>query len=554
MIETPRRILITSALPYVNNEPHLGNIIGCVLSGDVYARWAKMVGHDVVYICGTDEYGTATEIKAYQEGLSCIEICDKYHALHKQIYDWFGIQFDHFGRTSTLKQTELTHIIFNELYDNGLIDEEEVDQMYCESMGMFISDRFIEGYCYHPGCVDNKVACHGDQCDRCGNLIDVKKLIDPVCSINGERPIIRKSKQLYLRTDKMQYKVSEYMESGKVRLSPVAEAITKSWLNKKLIPRSITRDLKWGTPVPTTEDRLTEFAGKVFYVWFDAPIGYLSILSHLEDHERFLDPTTEWVQFMAKDNVSFHTIIFPATLLGCTTKYPIVTQLSGIDYLSYQGGKFSKSKNLGVFGSDAIRISEKLGIDDEYWRYYLLYIRPESGDSSFEWYQFVNWTNGHLVANLGNFVNRVMSLINKHFPKEELELLPIPEIVEKIDRWYKLMDNCQLRESLKLMMDISHCGNRYVTEKAPWVLIKEGRLDEIREVLSQSLWYVETLSIIVYPYLPKRSKIIQDCFEKPIRFDQIKIPHTNIVCSKPALLFRSLKLEDIELVLREPKD
>lgn len=539
----PRRILITSALPYVNNEPHLGNIIGCVLSGDVYSRFTKMMGYDSIYVCGTDEYGTATEVKAWKEGVSCREICDKYHAIHKRIYDWFEIDFDVFGRTSTEKQTEITHRIYQQLLDNGFIEKREVEQLWCDELGMYVSDRYVEGICYHDECSSKKSVCRGDQCDACGGLIDAKKLVDPVCVINGEKPVVKKSWQMYLRQDLLQDRVKEYHRNGKTKMTKLAEGITRSWLEKELLPRSITRDLKWGTPVPDTD--------KVFYVWFDAPIGYLSILAHADDHERYLEPDTEWVQFMAKDNVSFHSVIFPETLLGCTDKYPLVTHLDAVQYLTYRGEKFSKSKGVGVFGTDAIAICDRWGIDADYFRAYLLKIRPEINDSNFEWDGFVGFTNGVLVANIGNYINRTMSMVTKYFKDTELELEPDGAVNDLIEKWIGLMEDCRFTHAFDTIIEISSVGNKFIQDEKPWVLAKEKRMGELKRVLGKAVWIAEVVGHLLGPFLPKKAESILSSIVSASSFTEIRDRHNAMVTEKPTLLFKMLDLEEVNAILAE---
>ncbi|KAJ1886926.1 methionine--tRNA ligase mes1, partial [Kickxella alabastrina] len=304
-----KNVLITSALPYVNNVPHLGNVIGSTLSADAFARYSRVRGNNTLYICGTDEYGTATETKALEEGISCRELCDKYHAIHKQVYDWFDLSFNYFGRSSTEKQTEIVQNVFLKCYENGVISEREVTQLYCESCSRFLADRYVEGIC--PVCRFEDA--RGDQCDSCGSLINAAELIEPRCKLDGNRPVLRDSKHLFLDLDGLQPQCEAFVAkaSSEGKWSSNGVAITQNWLREGLRPRSITRDLKWGVPVP-----LAGYEDKVFYVWFDACIGYPSITANY---------TPEWecwwknpdnvklYQFMGKDNVPFHTVIFPST-------------------------------------------------------------------------------------------------------------------------------------------------------------------------------------------------------------------------------------------------
>ena len=326
-----RNILITSALPYVNNVPHLGNIIGSVLSADVFSRYCKVRNINSLYVCGTDEYGTAIETKAIEEGKTPQEICDKYYKIHADIYKWFDIGFDYFGRSATPWQTEITQSIFLALRENGFIEQKTEMQLFCPKHERFLADRFVEGTCPHCAYLDAR----GDQCDKCGNLLDPMELIDPRCKIDGASPEPRETTHFYVCLDALQPKVEEFVSKNGHKWSSNAQAITNSWLKQGLHPRSITRDLKWGVPVP-----LEGYEDKVFYVWFDAPIGYISITANYTDgvvaggeewkkwwlpHD---DTDVKLYQFMGKDNVPFHTVLFPASLLGTEQKWTMLHNIS----------------------------------------------------------------------------------------------------------------------------------------------------------------------------------------------------------------------------------
>lgn len=309
-----RNVLITSALPYVNNVPHLGNIIGCVLSADIFARYSRLAGYNTLYICGTDEYGTATETKALAENLTPQQICDKYFEIHNGIYRWFGIGFDYFGRTSAPEQTEIVQQFFKDVNANGFTDVETVDQLLCQKCDRFLADRFVEGTCPHPEC--GYEDARGDQCDGCGKLVNAIELIRPRCKQCNTAPIIRDSKQFFFNLPKIESKLRTWFDGVAQNWTNNARIITKSWLKEGLRPRCITRDLKWGIPVP-----YPGFEKKVFYVWFDAVLGYISITSkYTKDWQQWWQPKSNDVkidlfQFMAKDNVPFHSVIFPAMLV-----------------------------------------------------------------------------------------------------------------------------------------------------------------------------------------------------------------------------------------------
>ncbi len=506
---TRKKILVTSALPYVNNVPHLGNLIGAVLSADVFARFHRSLGNKTIYICGSDEHGTTTEIKAMEEKLTPKELCDKYYKIHKEIYEWFNISFDIFGRTSHETQTELTQKIFFDLYKNGFIEEDYLEQTYDEKEKKFLADRFVEGTC--PYCGYEKA--RGDQCDSCGRILNPKDLINPVSKLSGTKPVIKKVKHLFINLDKLQPELEKWVSkrSKEGNWSQNAIRITKAWFKEGLNKRCITRDLEWGVKVP-----LKGWENKVFYVWFDAPIGYISITKQLlgEKYKEWWQKPEEVLlyQFMGKDNIPFHTIIFPASLIGTRKEWTLVYHLSSTEYLQYEGGKFSKSNHTGVFGDDA----EKTGIPADVFRYYLLINRPENSDTTFSWDDFAEKLNNELVANLGNLVNRTTTFINKYLggkitEKPELEKEDEEfweEIKEKELEVTKLIAETQLKEALKKIMEISKTGNAYFQKNEPWKTIKE-KPEKARTTLYLLANLCKDLAIMTEPYMPTTSEKIK---------------------------------------------
>ncbi|XP_056168384.1 probable methionine--tRNA ligase isoform X1 [Syzygium oleosum] len=507
-----RNILITSALPYVNNVPHLGNIIGCVLSADVFARYCRLRGYNAVYICGTDEYGTATETKAMEEKCTPQQICDKYHAVHKQVYDWFNISFDKFGRTSTPQQTEVCQAIFKKLFENNWLSENTMQQLYCDTCPRFLADRLVEGVCPTPGC--NYDSARGDQCEKCGKLLNPTELIDPRCKICQTTPRIRDTNHLFLELPLLKDKLVEYINEMSEAGSWSQNAIqtTHAWLKEGLKPRCITRDLKWGVPVPHEK-----FKDKVFYVWFDAPIGYVSITSCYtpEWEQWWKNPeNVELFQFMGKDNVPFHTVIFPATLLGTGEKWTLMKTISVTEYLNYEAGKFSKSKGIGVFGNDV----KDTNIPVEVWRYYLLTNRPEVSDTLFTWADLQAKLNSELLNNLGNFVNRVLSFVAKpsglgygsvipDAPGADLHSLTT-ELAEKVgklvEQYVEAMEKVKLKQGLKTAMSISSEGNAYLQASQFWKLYKEDQLS-CSIVMKTSVGLVHLLACLLEPFMPSFS-------------------------------------------------
>eukprot|EP00842_Homolaphlyctis_polyrhiza_P000116 jgi/Hompol1/1104/HPOL_005520-RA len=505
-----RNLLITSALPYANNIPHLGNLIGSTLSADVFARYARLRGDNVLYICGTDEYGTATETKAIEEKMSCRDLCDKYFKYHKETYEWFGIDFDEFGHTATPKQTEISQDIFLKLEKKGFVMENSVTQLYCNDPAhqAFLADRFVEGICPLCGFEDAR----GDQCDGCGKLINAIELVKPRCKLDGTTPIPRDSTHLFLNLTDLQSTLQEWFHKTSVEgfWSSNSLSITNSWLEEGLLPRCITRDLKWGTPVPRKG-----YEKKVFYVWFDAPIGYLSITAnYTKDWEKWWKnpEDVKLYQFMGKDNVPFHTVIFPSTLLGTDEKWTYLHHLSTTEYLQYEDGKFSKSRGVGVFGDNVMAS----GIPPEVWRYYLFSVRPESSDSQFLWASLIAANNNELLANFGNFVNRILKFINAKYDGEipEYKVTDQPEVklIEDVNallaQYIEALEGTKIRQGLRLFMEISARGNQYLQEnKIDNNLFANSRA-RCDNTVATAANLVYLLSALVYPYMPTTSAAI----------------------------------------------
>lgn len=509
-----KNVLVTAALPYVNNVPHLGNIIGSVLSADVFARYSRARGHPTLFICGTDEYGTATETKALEEGVSPQELCDRYHALHKETYEWFNISFDHFGRTSTDRQTQITQDIFFKLLANGYLEERTTTQAYCEKHNGFLADRFVEGQCPFCGYSDAR----GDQCDQCSQLLDPLELENARCKLDGATPVPRETKHIFLMLDRLQDMVGAWSQQSNAAgiWSENGASITSSWLKKGLQPRGITRDLKWGTPVP-----VFGYEDKVFYVWFDACIGYLSITAeYTEEWEQWWRNPSDVTlfQFMGKDNVPFHSIVFPSSQLGTQEKWTMLNTLSTTEYLNYEHGKFSKSRNIGVFGNSA-RLT---GVNADVWRYFLLLRRPETSDTEFEWRGFIETNNTQLIANFGNFINRTLKFVNSRFnstvPPANVASLPtsarealrkhIAKTGDKLAQYRKNMEAARLKAALVCARELSSLGNKLLQEHHFGnELFEKDRL-LCDSVVSIAVNHIHLLASVIEPFMPATAKSV----------------------------------------------
>ena len=491
-----KKRLITSALPYVNNIPHLGNLTQ-VLSADVFARFCRSKGYETLYICGTDEYGTASETRALQEGVTPRELCDHYHAIHRDIYKWFNISFDYFGRTSTPKQTEIVQHIFNEVDKNGYISEKESEQLYCPECKRYLADRYVTGTCPHCG----DTGARGDQCDKCGTLLDPTELIDPKCSVCGHTPILKKTKHLYINLPKALPLLQKWMDKASVEgfWAKNAIQITNSWIRDGLQERCITRDLKWGIPVPKEG-----FEDKVFYVWFDAPIGYISITANATDKWEYWwrDPeNTELFQFIGKDNIPFHTVIFPSSLLATGEKWTMLHHMSSTEYLNYEGGKFSKSRGIGIFGNDV----QETGIPADVWRFYMFYNRPEKQDFTFTWKDFQEKINKELIGNLSNLVNRTLTFVKRFYDgnlgegalDEELKA----QIIEKEKEITDSLERADERDALRAIFALSDIGNKAFQASEPWKLRNEDP-EKAKAILRTLVYLIRDLGVMVTPYMP----------------------------------------------------
>jgi len=509
-----KRRLVTSALPYVNNVPHLGNLIQ-VLSADVFSRFCRLKGYETLYICGTDEYGTATETKAAEEGISPQQLCDRYHALHTEIYQWFNIAFDKWGRTSTPIHTAVVQDIFKKLDAHGYIVERTNEQLFCDSCDRFLADRYVRGVCPHCG----YAGARGDQCESCGKLLDPTELKEPRCSTCGQTPHAKKTNHLYIDLPKIKDRLESWMKDASVKGFWANNAIqmSQAWIRDGLRERAITRDLKWGIPVPKPG-----YEDKVFYVWFDAPIGYISMTGNLGedrglDWRAFLDSwwkapdQVELFQFIGKDNIPFHTVIFPSSLIGSGDPWTLLHHMSSSEYLNYESGKFSKSLGVGVFGTDIM----ESGICADVWRFYVFYNRPEKADALFTWKDFQEKVNGELIGNLGNLVNRTLSFVGRYYDGVIPEGVSDPELWSEIRRRETeigvKLDRAELRDAFRSIFELSSLANKSFQDGEPWKYRKEN--PPAAAALIRDLCYVvRDLAILVHPYIPASADRIASFF------------------------------------------
>jgi methionyl-tRNA synthetase len=500
-----------------------------VLSADAFARFCRLWGYETLYVCGTDEYGTATETRAAEEGLSPRDLCDRYHVIHADIYRWFNIAFDKFGRTSTPIQTEVTQDIFKKLDAAGFISEQTIEQLHCARCGRFLADRYIRGIC--PHCASPEA--RGDQCEACGKLLDPTELKEPRCAACGSAPSLKPTSHLYIKLPQIRERLEEWIKTAAVRGGWANNAVqmTQAWIRDGLKERAITRDLKWGIPVPRPG-----YENKVFYVWFDAPIGYISISGNLgEDLARggaaesgaelksFADwrdfvnywwkspDDVELFQFIGKDNIPFHTVIFPSSLLGSGDKWTMLHHMSSTEYLNYESGKFSKSRGIGVFGTDAM----ETGIPSDVWRFYIYYNRPEKADALFTWKDFQEKVNGELIGNLGNLVNRTLSFVTRYYggrlPEGESEPRFWEQVKNFEDGIAAKLDRAGLRDAFREVFELSSFANKYFQDGEPWKT-RTGDPPRAAALIRDLAFVVRDMAVLVEPYMPQAAAKIASFF------------------------------------------
>jgi len=509
------RHLITSAIPYINGIKHLGNLVGSQLPADLYARYLRGRGHEVMFLCATDEHGTPAELAAAKAGKPVAEYCAEMWQVQKELSDGFGLSFDHFGRSSSPQNTALTQHFAGKLHEAGLIEEVTEKQVYSNADGRFLPDRYIEGTC--PNCGYDKA--RGDQCENCTKQLDPTDLIDPRSAISGSTDLeVRETKHLYLRQSQMRDRLGDWIDS-KTDWPILTTSIARKWLNDGdgLRDRGITRDLDWGIPVKRGTEDWPGMEGKVFYVWFDAPIEYIACAGEWAeatgrgeaDWQRWwrTDKGAEdvrYTQFMGKDNVPFHTLSFPATILGSGEPWKLVDYIKSFNYLNYDGGQFSTSQGRGIFMDQALEI-----LPADYWRWWLLSHAPETSDAEFTWENFQASVNKDLADVLGNFVSRVTKFCRSKFGEEvpaggtmgERETALIEELTTKLRAYEGHMDAIEVRKAAAALRSIWVAGNEYLQEAAPWATFKEDPETAAMQI-RLALNLIRVYAVLSAPFIP----------------------------------------------------
>jgi methionyl-tRNA synthetase len=553
---TKKRYTITAALPYANGPIHIGHLAGAYIPADIYSRYLKLTGNDVVFICGSDEHGAAIPIRAKKEGISAQNIIDKYHEIIKNSFEDFGISFDNYSRTSSKIHHETASEFFKDLHNKNVFVEKESEQLYDELENQFLADRYVEGECPKCGFLE----AYGDQCESCGSSLNATDLINPKSKLSGNTPVMKKTKHWFLPLDNFDSFLKKwFIEENKEKWKTNVFGQVKSWINEGLKPRAITRDLDWGIPVP-----LKEAENKVLYVWFDAPIGYISAtkewaLANNKDWEPYWkNSDTQLVHFIGKDNIVFHCIIFPS-ILKASEKFILPANVPANEFLNLEGKKISTSKNWAIWLHEYLIDFPNM---QDTLRYTLTSNAPENKDNDFTWKDFQSKNNNELVAIFGNFINRVVVLTHKYFEGINPELDLSNEIDKKIlNEIYSfpkkigdLIEKYKFREAVNTLIDLARLGNKYLADEEPWKLIKTDQKDRVKTIMNISLQLCGVLSIVSEPFLPSTSSKLKNILNiNENSWDSISINNPVVInnINKSELIFRKIEDHEIDFQLQK---
>ena len=547
------RTTVTAALIYANGPIHIGHLAGCYLPADIYVRYLRLQKKDVVFVSGTDEHGVPITIKAQKEGKTPQEVVDHYYKVIKDSFESFGVSFDIYGRTSDPVHHQLSQDFFKKLYDEGKFVEETTNQFFDESANQFLADRYIVGEC--PSC--HQPGAYGDQCEKCGTTLSPTELINPKSTLSGNAPVLKPTKNWFLPLDQWQGELEKYVASHPDWKSNVAGQV-KSWLQEGLKPRAMTRDLNWGVPIP-----LEGTEGKVLYVWFDAPIGYISMTSQLtKEWEKYWKaPDSRIVHFIGKDNIVFHCLIFPAMCMA-HGEYQIADQVPANEFMNLEGDKISTSRNWAVWLHEYL---QDFPGKQDVLRYTLTALSPETKDSDFTWADFQTKNNSELVAILGNFVNRAFVLIDKNFesivPQKSVETgleEDLKKAVQAIPtQLSNALENYKFRDALIYAMEIARIGNKYLAETEPWKLLKTEP-EKAQTVLNYAVQLVAHAAIALEPFLPFTSKkLVEALGAKSFEWGQMadfEVIPAGQTLHNPGLLFEKIEDDVIQKQIQKLQD
>ena len=554
-MEKNQRFTITSALPYTNGPIHIGHLAGAYLPADIYARYKRLCENDVAFICGSDEHGVAISIKAKQEGSSVKSIIDKYHNLIKDTFEEFGISFDNYSRTSNAIHHETSKKFFRKLDQDSCFEIKTTQQLYDENENQFLADRYVVGEC--PKC-GHKHA-YGDQCENCGASLSPNDLINPKSRLSGSKPILKETKHWYLPLGNYEDFLNKWIIEGKKgKWKPNVYGQVKSWIDQGLESRAISRDLDWGIPIPRDDAK-----GKVMYVWFDAPIGYISSTKewakreskNWEDYWKKSD--TKLIHFIGKDNIVFHCIIFPS-ILEAHGEFILPENVPANEFLNLEGRKISTSNNWAIWLHEYLNDFKNM---QDSLRYTLTVNSPESKDNDFTWKDFQSRNNNELVAILGNYINRVFILTEKYFnnvvPKyEEIDSNQIIKIYDYVSLISSSLDRFKFRDAVNHLIDLARTGNKYLADKEPWKLYKENNIKEVEQILYISIETCALISILSEPFIPNSAKKIRDILDiNLVNWTRLKSANQIIQpghkIKKSNLIFRKIEDDEIENQLRK---
>ena len=543
-----KRYTITAALPYTNGPIHIGHLAGVYVPADIFARYQRLKNNDVAFICGSDEHGVAISIKAKKEGTTPQAIIDKYHAIIKQSFADFGISFDNYSRTSAPIHHQTASDFFKKLYEQGDFIEEISEQLYDEEAHQFLADRFVIGTC--PKCGNPEA--YGDQCERCGSSLNATDLIDPKSSITGSKPTLKATKHWFLPLNRYQEFLEKWiLEGHKSDWKPNVYGQVKSWLDDELKPRAVTRDLDWGIPVPVEGAE-----GKVLYVWFDAPIGYISSTKEWAEREGkdwrpyWQDKNTELVHFIGKDNIVFHCIIFPA-MLKAEGSYILPTNVPANEFLNLEGNKLSTSKNWAVWLYEYL---QDFPNQQDVLRYALTANAPETKDNDFTWKDFQARNNNELVAIFGNFINRVAVLTQKYYEGvipaagefNDIDTETLRQITELTEKLEQSLERYRFREAQQELMNMARLGNKYLADEEPWKLIKTDP-ERVKTVMYVALQIATALAVASEPFLPFTSEKLKRMLQLgAITWEDLKTNATELLKAGHRIGTAELLFEKIE--------
>ena len=551
-----KRYTITAALPYANGPIHIGHLAGAYIPADIYSRYLRLMEKDIVFICGSDEHGAAISIRAKKEGVSPQKIIDKYHFMIKKSFLDFGISFDNYSRTSSKIHHQTASNFFIDLYDKNIFIEKETEQLYDAKENQFLADRYVEGEC--PKC--NFKEAYGDQCENCGSTLNATDLINPKSKLSGNKPSLKKTKHWFLPLNNFENFLKKwFLKEKKSDWKTNVYGQVKSWISEGLKPRAITRDIDWGIPVP-----IKDAIGKVLYVWFDAPIGYISSTIEWAEKEKvdwkpyWQDPNTELVHFIGKDNIVFHCVIFPS-ILKASEKYILPSNVPANEFLNLEGEKFSTSKNWAIWLDDYMKDFPEM---EDTLRYVLTANAPENKDNDFTWKDFQAKNNNELVAIFGNFINRVAVLTEKYydgltpqisdFNKEEQNLLD--EVYSYPKKIGKSLEKFKFREAVNKMIDLARIGNKYLADQEPWKIIKTPNAEKVKTIMNISIQICGILTLVCEPFLPNTSNKLKEQFNI-INTNWNSINKNNPIIStkikKSNLIFRKIEDEEIDFQLQK---